>query len=294
MKRVLITGSNSYIGNKLTEWLENFPGEYSIDSISLRNDSWKDKDFAEYDVIVHMAGIAHIKETKENADLYYKVNCDLTYEVAHKAKLEGVNQFIFLSSMSVYGMDFGVINENSELNPKTNYGKSKLKAERLILPLADNSFKIAILRPPMIYGEGCRGNYPKLASLSLKTPFFPDIVNKRSMIFINNLTEFIRRIIEIDASGVFFPQNKEYVGTTELVKLIASVHGKKIRIIRGFKWITLIGFKFSSNFRKVFGTLIYDKELLGGPGTLVDGQELNFDEITFEESIKYSEGRGEL
>src|SRR5690606_7124221 len=119
-------------------------------------------------VVIHVAGIAHVKETKENADLYYKVNRDLAFEVAKKAKNEGVKQFIFLSSMSVYGIETGIIKINTPTNPKTNYGRSKLEAEELISSIESDSFKVAILRPPMIYGKGCKGNYIRLANLAIK------------------------------------------------------------------------------------------------------------------------------
>jgi nucleoside-diphosphate-sugar epimerase len=259
MKKILITGKNSYVGMSLEKWFGNSPDSYSIDSISLRNDSWKERDFSEYDVVFHVAGIAHIKETRGNADLYYKVNRDLAYEVAQKAKVEGVNQFIFLSSMSVYGIENGVIGKNSPLKPISNYGKSKLQAEKLISSLEEEYFKVAILRPPMIYGKGCKGNYTRLAKLTMKVPVFPNFDNKRSMIYIFNLCEFIRFIIDDSNQGLFFPQNEEYVCTSEMVKSIADINGKKIWFTKLFNLLLRV-FKLSL-VQKVFGDLVYDKEL---------------------------------
>src|SRR5690606_35554866 len=149
---------------------ENYPNDYHIEKISLRDDAWKEHDFSKYDVILHVAGIAHRKETKENKELYYRVNRDLTYEVAKKAKSERVSHFIFLSSLSVYGMETGIITRETVPQPKSNYGKSKLEAEELIASLSDEQFNVAILRPPMIYGKNCPGNYSKLRMLILKTP----------------------------------------------------------------------------------------------------------------------------
>ncbi|WP_326929628.1 NAD-dependent epimerase/dehydratase family protein [Bacillus sp. m3-13] len=187
MKNILITGKHSYVGKNLEKWLNKYPPDlYLTDSISLRDDSWKEKDFSKYDVVFHVAGIAHIKETEENAHLYYKVNRDLAYETAKKAKNDGVNLFVFLSSMSVYGIESGLIDKHTPPRPISNYGKSKLEAEYLIEDLADDNFKVIILRPPMIYGKGCNGNYPKLVNLAKKSPFFLDIKNKRSMIYIDN------------------------------------------------------------------------------------------------------------
>lgn len=259
MKKILITGKNSYVGMSLEKWLRNHSNRYSIDSISLRNDSWKEQDFSEFDVVYHVAGIAHIKETKENAAHYYKVNRDLAYEVAQKARYEGVKQFIFLSSMSVYGIENGVIDKDSPLKPKSNYGKSKLEAEKLIANLENSFFKVAILRPPMIYGKGCKGNYSKLAKLALKTPVFPDIDNKRSMIYIDNLSEFVRLLIDDYKSGLFHPQNKEYVCTSDMVAMIARLHGTNLKLTNLFN----IFFKLIriNTVKKVFGDLVYDKQI---------------------------------
>lgn len=259
MKKILITGANSYIGTRFEEWLAKYPDKYKVDAISLRDESWKEKDFSEYDVIYHVAGIAHRKETKENRELYYAVNRDLAYEVAKKSKQDGIKQFIFLSTMSVYGLESGVIDEYTPLKPKSNYGKSKLQAEELIKPLEDDSFKIAILRPPMVYGKGCKGNYPRLAKLAKITPIFPDIDNKRSMIYIDNLSEFVRLLIDNSSNGLFLPQNKEYVKTSEMVKLIAEAHGKEIIMIKLFN--PLLRILNVSIVNKVFGDLTYNKDL---------------------------------
>ncbi|MBY0158842.1 NAD-dependent epimerase/dehydratase family protein [Cytobacillus oceanisediminis] len=259
MKRILITGENSYVGISIDKWLRNYPEKYLIDSISLRNDSWKEKDFSKYDVVLHVAGIAHIKETKDNAESYYKVNRDLAYEVAQMAKGEGVKQFIFLSSMSVYGIESGVIDKNSPLKPKSNYGNSKLQAEKLIESLSDEVFRVSIIRPPMIYGKGCKGNYSRLAKLALKIPVFPDIKNKRSMIYIDNLCEFVRLLIEDYCEGLFFPQNDEYVCTSEMVKLIARINGTHVQMTKVFN--SFLRLVRHDTVNKVFGDLVYDKSM---------------------------------
>lgn len=259
MKKILITGANSYIGTSVENWLAKEPDKYKVDTVDMRDDSWKDRSFSEFDVVFYVAGIAHIKETKENRSLYYKVNRDLAYETAKKAKLEGVKHFIFLSSMSVYGIEIGVIDENTPLKPNTNYGKSKLQAEELISSLMSDSFNIAILRPPMVYGKGCKGNYPKLARLAVLTPIFPKIINHRSMIYIDNLSEFIKLLIDDCSSGLFFPQNSEYVCTSEMVRLISEVHGKKIYMTELLN--PLLRLLKVSTVNKVFGNLVYEKSI---------------------------------
>lgn len=259
MKKILITGADSYIGTSVGKWMMKEPNQYQVDTVDMKDGSWQEKDFSEYDVVFHVAGIAHIKETKENQALYNKVNRDLAYEVAKKSKGDGVKQFIFLSSMSVYGIEEGVIDKNTPLKAKSAYGKSKIEAEELINKLVDNTFIVATLRPPMVYGKGCKGNYPRLASLALKTPIFPEVDNKRSMIYIDNLSEFVKQLIDNRSSGLFFPQNAEYVNTSEMVRLIAECHGKKMTMTKLFN--PLLRLLNVSTVNKVFGDLVYEKSM---------------------------------
>lgn len=264
MKKILITGRNSYVGKSLEKWLRKYPDRYFLDSISLRDDSWKKKDFSNYDVVFHVAGIAHVSSDPKMEDKYYKLNRDLTIETAKKAKAEGVKQFIFMSSIIVYGdstRDKKVINENTVPSPSNFYGNSKLQAEEGIKSLEGENFKVAIIRPPMIYGKDSKGNYPKLSKAAKRLPLFPDVNNKRSMLHIDNLSEFIRLLIDYEDSGLFFPQNSEYVRTSEMVKIIAAVNGKKIKLSKVFNPILhLMGFKVAI-INKVFGNLVYEKSM---------------------------------
>lgn len=259
MKKVLITGENSYVGTSLEKRLLKDADKYKVATVNMKDNSWKEKDFSQYDVVFHVAGIAHIKETNENQSLYFKVNRDLAYETAKKAKCDGVKHFIFMSSMSVYGLENGIIDKDTPLKPNSAYGKSKIEAEELINDLVDSTFTVAILRPPMIYGNGSKGNYQRLAKLALKTPIFPDIENKRSMIYIDNLLEFVRQLIDSRSSGLYFPQNAEYVNTSLMVKMIAEAHGKRIMMTRLIN--PLIRLVKARIVNKVFGDLIYAKSL---------------------------------
>lgn len=286
MKKIIITGANSFIGTRFENWLGKYPVKYKVDTIDMKNELWKEIDFSLYDVVFHVAGIAHIKEKKENQALYYKVNRDLAFETAKKAKTDGVKQFILLSSMSIYGIENGIIDENTPLNPKSIYGKSKLQAEELIRPLECDNFKVVILRPPMIYGKGCKGNYPKLAKMALKVPIFANVDNKRSMIYIDNFCEIIRMLIDDDLNGLFFPQNSEYVKTSEMVRLIAKSHGKNIRLTKLFNPILrLMNIKIIN---KVFGDLVYDKRLSHNLITINSDDE-NYELVSFNESISRTE-----
>lgn len=261
MKKILITGANSYIGTSFENYIkENYPNDYVIDTVDMIDESWRKKSFAGYDAVFHVAGIAHQKETKENAHFYYEVNRDLAIETAKKAKADGVRQFVFLSSMSVYGKDTGIITRETKPNPKSNYGKSKWQAEQVITSLNSESFSVCIMRPPMVYGNGCKGNFVKIKKIVEKLPIFPYIKNMRSMIYIVNLSSFTKLCIDECSSGVHFPQNKEYMSTIDLAKGISEALGKKIY----FEHITGMCIKFLRLFyptaRKAFGSLIYDIE----------------------------------
>lgn len=261
-KRILVTGKNSYIGTSFIKWISQWPDQYEVESISVKGDEWKNHNFSKYDSILHVAGIAHVSADPKKEHLYYKVNRDLAIEVAKKAKNCGVKQFVFMSSIIVYGdssLEKKVIDKNTIPKPSNFYGKSKLQAEEGIKTLEDEHFKIVIIRSPMIYGKGSKGNYPKLAKAARILPLFPDIDNKRSMLYIDNLCEFIRLMIDNEEEGFFFPQNGEYVKTSELVKLIAEVHGKNIRLVKLFNpFVRFAGKKFNL-INKVFGNLIYDQ-----------------------------------
>src|SRR5699024_10434376 len=135
---------------------KQYPKHYQTEKLSLRDGLWKEKDFSTYDVVVHVAGIAHVSTDPKMEELYYQVNRDLTIDVAKKAKDEGAKQFIFLSSIIVYGdqpSESGIIDQDTIPNPDNFYGKSKLEAEEGIKNMECGDFKIVILRPPMIYGK---------------------------------------------------------------------------------------------------------------------------------------------
>lgn len=284
MKRVLITGKNSYIGTSLENWLMREPDKYKVDTVDMKDGSWKEKDFSQYDVVFHVAGIAHVSSDPKMEGLYYKVNRDLTIETAEKAKAEGVKQFIFMSSIIVYGDSSSskrVIDRNTVPTPSNFYGNSKLQAEEGIKHLESDDFKMVVVRPPMIYGKGSKGNYPRLANMAKKIPIFPDIDNERSMLHIDNLCEFIKVMIDHEETGLYFPQNKEYVKTSELVKTIAEVHGKKILMTKLFNPVLKLMFGIGI-VNKVFGNLVYEK-------SMSDYDKANYRIRDFRESIELTE-----
>lgn len=273
MKRVLITGAGSYIGTSFENWIKEHSDSIVTETLDMRGDAWRSQEFSGYDTIFHVAGIAHAdveKVSEEQKAMYYKVNTDLTIECAQKAKEEGAKQFIFMSSIIVYGESAGlgrelVITRDTPLTPANFYGDSKVKAEEGLQRLADDSFKVVILRPPMIYGKGSKGNYRLLAKMAKKLPFFPNIQNQRSMLYVGNLCRFVSLMIENEESGVFFPQNAEYVRTSDMVLQIAEVHHRHIRMIRLFNPVLkLLGRnrgRIGGLVNKAFGNMVYDKEM---------------------------------
>ncbi len=270
MKKILITGAGSYIGTSFEKYIKaNHPNEFEIDTVDMMDGSWREKDFSGYDSVFHVAGIAHAdtgKVSDEDQELYYKVNSELTVETAEKAKREGIRQFIFMSSAIVYGdsAPIGkskVITRDTEPYPANFYGDSKLQAEKGLAPLQDGGFDIVILRPPMIYGKGSRGNYPTLSRLAKKLPLFPYVENERSMLYIENLCEFVYLMIKNGERGVFHPQNGEYSRTCELIKLIAEANGKRARTVKGFGWALKLMSRMTGLVNKAFGSLTYDMSI---------------------------------
>ena len=269
MKKILITGANSYIGTSFETYMAQWKKEYQVDTVDMIDGTWREKSFAGYDTVFHVAGIAHSDTgnvTEERKAFYYKINTDLTVETAEKAKKDGVKQFIFMSSAIVYGESAPIgkmkrITKDTPVSPANFYGDSKVQAENGILPLNDETFKVVILRPPMIYGPNSKGNYPILSKLARKLPLFPVVKNQRSMLFIENLAEFIRLMIENEEAGIFWPQNAEYSNTTELVHMIAETHGKRILLVKGFTWALKLLSHCTGLVNKAFGSLTYDLEI---------------------------------
>lgn len=292
MKKILITGANSYIGMSFEKYIKtHYAIQYFVDTVDMIDGNWRKMSFVSYDTVYHVAGIAHSdsgKISEEKEKLYRSVNTDLTVETAKKAKADGVKQFIFMSSAIVYGdsapiSKSKVINVTTQVSPTNCYGDSKVQAENGIRLLNDENFKVVILRPPMIYGKGSKGNYPLLAKIAMKAPMFPYVGNQRSMLYIENLCEFVRLMVENEEQGTFWPQNSEYSNTSELVKMIADAHGKKVHLIRGFGWLLKIISHVTGLVNKAFGSLSYEMGISEYKDK--NGKTVNYIVKTLDESI---------
>ena len=295
MKKILITGAGSYVGENVRKYIMQTAGDqFVIDAVDTFGDNWKKADFSQYDVVYHVAGIAEVNGKKGMEQLYYKVNTDLTIEIAKHAQANGVKQFIFMSSMIVYketqSLKGNIITPDSMPAPNGVYGDSKLKAEdglRKIgesdsvgngVGVGDGRMKICILRPPMIYGPKSKSNLLRLGRLGTKVPVFPSWRNKRSMLYIDNLGEFVKQAVLRELEGTFFPQNRELAATVDIIRFFAEAAGHRIWITRVLNPFVWLGSFVLQPINKMFADSYYVPEM----------SEYGFEYqiVGFEESLK--------
>jgi UDP-glucose 4-epimerase len=263
--RILITGKNSYIGNAFTAWINKRDNNLIVDQISLRENKLDSINFGSYDVILHVAGIAHISSNKKLIPEYFRVNRDLAIETAKKAKKEGVKQFILTSSMAIFGDDLAIDRYNSidltKLKPTNAYGKSKLEADLAIQKITDTSFKVVILRIPMVYGKNSKGNFPILEKIASKLFFYPKITNIRSVLNIDNLSRLIHQIILKNISGVLYPQDKTIFDTNKFIKALRLKKNKRTIILPFTKYLIKLMAFFMKSINKIYGNKFYDQAI---------------------------------
>ena len=282
MTNVLITGAGSYVGESVRRYILSTSSDFEIDAVDTMNDAWKKADFSKYDVVYHVAGIAHVNADPKMEPLYYKVNRDLTIDVARAAKTAGVKQFIFMSSQIVFhesqSLKTEVLTALTKENPNGFYGDSKLQAEKGLHELECETFKVCILRPPMIYGPNSKGNFPRLVKLAQKTPLFPAWHNQRSMLYIDNLAEFVKQAILRGLGGTFYPQNRELADTVEIIRFFAKANGHKIWITRFLNPFVWLGSFVLQPINNMFATYYYSSEM--------SKADFDYQLVSFNESLK--------
>lgn len=275
MKKILILGANSYIGTSFENYIkENYPEGYEIRRTSLRGTAWQQEDWSGYDSILNVTGKAHADITtltEEQKQEYYTVNCDLAVEAAKKAIADGAGQYIYLSSIIVYGDSSNSrkpvrITADTRPRPSNFYGDSKWQAEQKLQEVfaGKNGTHLAILRLPMIYGNGCKGNYKTLVKLAEKLPIFPTFPNERSVLRIEHLAEYLRILSEESGEGLFWPQDDEYRSTPDMVFELAKIAGRHITPAAWLNPFVRLAFYFPGKpgklARKAFGTLTIEKQ----------------------------------
>lgn len=282
MIKVLIIGTGSYVGESVRKYILSTSSDFQIDAVDTIGDNWKKADYSQYDVVFHVAGIAHVNAESKMEPLYYKVNRDLTIEVAKHVKAKGVKQFIFMSSQIVFhesrSLKGEMLTKETKENPNGFYGDSKLQAEKGLHELESDDFKICILRPCMIYGPNAKGNFPRLAKLATKVPVFPCWHNKRSMLYIDNLAEFVKQAIIRQLEGTFYPQNSEQADTVEIIRYFAKAAGHKVWITKLLNPFVWLGSFFFQPINKMFATYYYDPEM--------SKMDFEYQLVSFQESLK--------
>ena len=276
--KILITGKSGYIGKQLGKHLRESK-RHEVSFISLRNDDWKKKDLRGYDAIVHLAGLVHQKAGKPLSE-YLRINRDMTAELAEKAKGEGIGHFVFFSTMAVYGEtgsveETTVITPETRENPKTPYALSKFLAEKELFQLDDESFTVTVLRPPLVYGRDCPGNFQSLMRIADKAVLFPTLKNQRSMIYIENLLYSVAGILDKRKEGIFFPQDESYRSTYEILRDLRRKQGKRTLRASLLNPVVKALAKRNLTAGKAFGSLIYQQEMSEIPE--VEYQKVSWD-----------------
>ena len=281
---ILIIGKNSYIGNHIDEWLSRYG--HKVAQLDVLSEDWKNYDYSSFDAIVHVAGIVHRPDCKD-WELYKRVNTDMPVKIATMAKEQGVKQYIYFSTMGVYQankkLGASVVDETTPLlsNSSSFYGMSKLMAEEALTKLQEEGFSVAFVRPPSVYGKGCKGGYiTGFKKLAQMLPVIPRAYENacQSFIYIDNLSECVRLIVENHLGGVFCPQDDEIPNANRLLEVICKGIGKTYRSSR-LLGICLQLLNFIPLVKKAYGGIEYSR-------TLSDIPELDYVVVSFEEGMR--------
>ncbi len=259
MNKVLVTGATGYLGSN---FIDMFYDKYEFLQFSLQKESIEHIDFHDVDVVLHCAALVHQK-MEYSYEKYYEINIEYPVNLAKKAKAFGVKQFVFISTIAVYGEGEQLLYENTECNPVTSYGGSKLEAEMQLQALEDDNFIVSIIRPPMIYGENAPGNIDSLVRLIKKVSVLPlgEIDNKRSFVYVGNLCHLIDVLIENKQNGIFLASDDKAISTTRLIELIAKELDRKVYLVKVPFFGTLLKVVKPSFHKRLYGSLEVDNKL---------------------------------
>jgi len=254
--KIIVTGASGFVGKNYINLNKN----HQIQAVSLSKSELFSFDFQGCEVLLHLAALVHQMHGAPEGE-YFKINSDLAFATAQKAKKEGIKHFILLSTVKVYGESTTnkiPLNEKTDCHPEDAYGKSKLEAEKRIFGLEDENFKVAIIRSPLVYGTGVKANMFNLIKLIDKMPILPfgNITNKRSFVYIENLIALIDRIITTRASGIYLARDSENLSTTELTLAISKALNKK-RVMLSVPCLfkKIIASLFPAQYDRLWGSL---------------------------------------
>ena len=258
--KLLITGSNGFVGSY---FIDKYKNKYDIKTFSFREDDINTLDWKEIDVVFHLSALVH-QMGGASKEEYERVNVTQTLQLAKKAKENGVNHFVFMSTVKVYGEETNsVYTENTICNPEDEYGKSKLKAELELLKLENEDFKVSILRTPIIYGYRVKANIKALISLINKIPILPfgKMENKRSMVYIGNICHLVDKLVIQQKAGIFLASDDEPLSTTKLCELISKNLNKKIYLVKIPFFESLLKLLKPSFHKRLYGSLEVDNTI---------------------------------
>lgn len=228
---LLVTGANGFIGSYFKT---KYSRVYNIQTFSFLENYFNCLSINNVQVVLHLSALVH-QMGGASTEEYERINITQTLDLAIKAKKAGVKQFIYMSTVKVYGEEnTNAYNEQSICNPQDDYGKSKLKAELKLKKLHEDNFVVTIIRTPIVYGYGVKANIKRLISLVNKAPILPfgAINNKRSMVYIGNLCHLIYTLIDQRRSGIFLANDDHPLSTTHFIELIAVALHKNIYLIK--------------------------------------------------------------
>ncbi len=276
--KILVTGSNGYLGSV---FFNKYNNKYKFEKFSLLIQKLEDINFYAIELVLHCAALVHQK-VEHPYEKYHEINVEYPLKLAKLAKENGVKQFVFISTIAVYGEDEEKLDENTICNPIKPYGKSKLESEKELLKLNDDNFVVSIIRPPMVYGKDAPGNIDSLIKLVKKLPIIPlgGIENKRSFISIQNLCHMIDEVIIQQKAGIFLASDDESLSTTRLIELIAKNLDKKIYLLKIPFFETLLKIVKPSFHKRLYGSLEVDDSItkeklnLKNPYSVEDGIKL--------------------
>lgn len=277
--KLLITGSSGFVGNY---FINKYKNKYEIKTFSFLKDDINTLDCGDTDVVFHLSALVH-QMGGASKEEYERVNVIQTLQLAKKAKESGVKHFLFMSTVKVYGEETdNKYTEDSICHPEDEYGKSKLKAELELKKLEDVSFKVSIIRTPIVYGYGVKANIKSLVNLVNKIPILPfgKINNKRSMVYIGNLCHLVDEVIIQQKAGIFLASDDKPLSTSKLIELIAENLDKKIYLIKIPFFETLLKVVKQSFHKRLYGSLEVDNSItkeklnLKNPHSVEDGIKL--------------------